>query len=199
MSALLVRESDRRPGLQRALLVWGERVRLVVGTLVALVLVGVTLVTVDGRTEQLAVISIVAALPLQAWSLGTAVMQQRLLLLRLSALSFVQSVVYVGVVAALYVADAPLLGFALGYLAFAASYAVLVATARGGCCGGPRPAELPQFRAMVGDAVPLSLTAIIITVYYKVDSLLVYNLSTPDDAAPTPSPTASWTTASCSP
>lgn len=183
LSALIVRESDHRPNLQRALLVWGERVRLIVGTLVAVALAGIALATVDGSREQLAVVAIVAALPMQAWSLGTAVMQQRLLLSRISGLVLVQSVVYVVVVVALYVADASLLGFAVGYLAFAASYAALVSVATRRLLRRVRDRlTWRQFRSLVGDAVPLSLSAIIVTVYYKLDSLLVYHLSTPQDA-----------------
>jgi O-antigen/teichoic acid export membrane protein len=183
LSALIVRESDRRPDLQRALLVWGERVRVIAGTLVAVVLAGIAVATVDGSREQLAVVAIVAALPLQAWSLGTAVMQQRLLLSRISGLVLAQSVVYVVVVGALYAANASLLGFAVGYLGFAAGYAALVSvTARRLLRGVGDRLTWRHFRALVADAVPLSLSAIVITVYYKVDSLLVYNLSTPQDA-----------------
>ncbi|MEO6715304.1 MAG: flippase [Mycobacteriales bacterium] len=183
MHSLLVRESDRDPSLQRALLVWSERVRLLAGALVALVLAGVVLATVDGGRERLAVIAIVAALPLQALSLGTAVMQQRLLLSWISMLVLVQSVVYVVVVGALYVANASVLGFALGYLGFAASYAVLVSVSARRLLHEVRNTlTWTQFRALVGDAVPISVAAVIISVYYRVDSLLVYNLSTPDDA-----------------
>lgn len=183
MSSLLVRESEREPSLQRALLVWGERVKLIAGTAVAVVLSGAAMLMVDGGRERIAVVAIVAALPLQAWSLGTAVMQQRLLLLRISAIVLTQSVVYVFVVGALYLADASLLGFALGYLVFAACSALLVSVATRRLLRDVRQRlSWTEVRRRIQDAVPLSLTAVVITIYYKIDSVLVYNLASPEDA-----------------
>lgn len=177
-SALLVREGSAHPHLRRALLSWATRVRLGFSGVALIVLVGVSLLLVDGADARIAVVLLILTVPINALTLGMSLLQQQLLLGRIAALLLGQSILWLLIVAALYTTGAGMLAYAVGFLGYTAGYSLLVhRTARRALDGPSEPMAFTTFRTAMRDVVPLSVTAVLIMLYYRLDSVFVYHFA----------------------
>lgn len=178
LSALLVREGAGAPTLRAVMLKWATRVRVVAGIVMFIVLIGVTFVTVSGTRERLAVICVISAVPLTAYTLGMTLLQQQLLLKKMSLLLLAQSILWLVIVGALFALEADLLAYAVAFVAYNAAYGVLVHRVSRRTLSGPTESmTLRQFSRLMREAVPLSATFVLVTLYYKLDALFVYRFA----------------------
>jgi O-antigen/teichoic acid export membrane protein len=178
LGALLVREGADAPGLRAAMLTWATRARIVSGLIVFAALTGLTVVLVDGTPARISVIIIGAAVPLSALTLGMTLLQQRFLLNRMALLLLAQSVAWLAAVAALFALHAGLRAYAIAFVAYNAAYGILVhAVARRSLPGHPESMTLRHFARLMRDVIPLSITVVLVTLYYKLDSLFVYRFA----------------------
>jgi len=177
-SALLVREGSTNPHLRRALLLWATRVRVGFSVVALVVLVGVAFLLVEGRESRVAVVLIIMTVPINALTLGMSLLQQQLLLGRIAGLLFVQSILWLAVVATLSVTGAGVLAYALGFVGCTAVYSMLVHHAARRALHGPSESmTLRAFRTAMRDVAPLSITAVLVMLYYRLDSIFVYEFA----------------------
>lgn len=178
LAALLVREGADAPTLRAAMLQWATRARVVAGIAVFAVLVGVTFVVVDEADARLSVILVVSSVPLSALTLGMTLLQQKLLLNRMALLLLAQSVIWLAMVAVLFSSGAGLRAYAWAFVAFNAGYGLLVYRVSRRALSGPADSmTLGVFSRLMRDVVPLSITVVLVTLYYKLDSIFVYHFA----------------------
>lgn len=178
LSALLIREGAAAPTLRQAMLQWATRARVVAGLLMSLLLVGAALLTVEGTEARLTVAVIIAAVPLTALTLGMTLLQQQLMLARMAQLLLAQSMMWLAIVAILYTLDAGLWAYAIAFVAYNAAYGLLVhRVAKRSLTGLAEPMKMGHFARLMREAVPLSATFVLVTLYYKLDALFVYRFA----------------------
>jgi len=175
LGALLVREGAGAPTLRAAMLRWATRARVAAGIVVFIGLSGVTVAIIGDTQSRISVLLVISAVPLSALTLGMTVLQQQLMLSRMAVLLLAQSVLWVAMVAVLFVMGAGLRSYAVAFVVYNAAYGLLVhRVARRALSGPAEPMTLRAFLAQVRDVVPLSVTFVLVVLYYKFDSLFVY-------------------------
>ncbi len=175
LGALLVREGAGAPALRAAMLRWATRARVVCGLVVFVLLIGVTVVVVAGAEARISVVLVCTAVPLSALTLGMTLLEQQLLLRRMAVLLLVQSAMWLATVGTLFATHAGLRAYAVAFVLYSAAYGVLVHRVSRRTLSGPaEPMTLRQFSILMRDVVPLSVTFVLVILYYKLDSLFVY-------------------------
>ncbi|MEP7054605.1 MAG: oligosaccharide flippase family protein [Actinomycetota bacterium] len=178
LSALLVREGADAPTLRAAMLRWATRARIVSGLAVLLVLVAVTFVLIPDTQSRISVLLVVSTVPLTALTLGMTLLQQRLMLSRMALLLLIQSALWLAMVAVLFAVHSDLRAYAVSFVVYNAAYGLLVhRVARRALSGPAEPMTLRQFTVKMRDVVPLSMTFVLVILYYKLDALFVYRFA----------------------
>jgi len=175
LGSLLVREGAAAPTLRATMLRWATRARVIAGVVMFFALSGVTVVLVGDAQSRISVILVITAVPLSALTLGMTVLQQQLMLARMALLLLAQSLLWLATVAVLFVLDAGLRAYAIAFVVYNGAYGVLVYRAARRSLSGPaEPMTLRHFMTQVRDVLPLSVTFVLVVLYYKFDSLFVY-------------------------
>lgn len=178
LSALLIREGAEAPMLRAAMLRWATRARVLAGLLMFAVLIAATWVTVQGTDARISVILVVSVVPLAALTLGMSLLQQQLMLGRMALLLLAQSIMWLAIVGTLFVLQADLRAYAVAFVVYNAVYGLLVhRVARRALSGPAEPMTLRHFSRLMRDVVPLSVTFVLATLYYKLDALFVYRFA----------------------
>jgi O-antigen/teichoic acid export membrane protein len=184
LGALLIREGSAAPDLRAAMFRWATRTRVASGIAVFVALTATSLILVEGTAARLSVVLVVSTVPLTALTLGMTVLEQGLHLTRMALLTLAQSVAWLVIVATLFTAHAGLRGYAIAFMAYNAGYGILVHyVARRSLAGPAEPMSGRHFSRLMRGVLPLSVTMILVTLYYKLDSLFVYRFAGAEAAA----------------
>jgi O-antigen/teichoic acid export membrane protein len=178
VNALLIREGVGAPTLRAAMLRWAMCVRVVAGVVMFVALSCAAVLLVDDTASRISVVLVLSAIPLSALTLGMTVFQQQLMLGRMALLLLAQSVMWLAMVAMLFALDAGLRAYAVAFVGYNVAYGVLVhRAARRALVGPADPMAFRQFMIQMRGVVPLSLTFVLVVLYYKFDSVFVYRFA----------------------
>ncbi len=98
------------------------------------------------------------------------------------AISMLQSLIWLGTTVGLAIADAGPVGFAIGYSAMLSVIAVVQVQVTRRYARVAWRGVRERWRGLLEIAVPIGLGGVFVTVYYKVDAVLLVELSTPEEA-----------------
>jgi len=169
----MARDPDGRPQIVGGLFLLRLALSIVVGA--AFFVVAVELL--PDRDAVLMAVLVLATLPLGAFSALNAAAQARLRSEIVTLVLLVQSAFWLAAVLALVAADAPLAAYGGAFFVSQVVQAVVLTLTTRRVTGIRVRGALPVARRLLGQALPLGVAGLAVTAYYKLDSILVFEIA----------------------